>query len=471
MKWLPIFTLIVAAGMLLAPSAGEAKSSPAGDDRPPIEQTLVREGDFALKLIEAYNLGVTEDEAEAERILSSMGIEPKNGWIADYPMTPDIIGELREDIITAAEADRLIVARSDAVKIFDEVKEELGLPIIAGAEHEYEAISGATADEAPLPPEPTVINNHYYDEGPPVVTYYPPPPAYSPYYSWVPYPFFWSGVSLGGFFILDDFHRHDRVVVVNKRVNKIFTNKIVSNHVLDPSTNRIVRLNALRRGSNQRFRPVRDRLRVINDGNNAVVLSNRGNRAARLQDRAQRSRALRADRVDGGAVNLNNRRAAVRARVNRSANRNSLVSRQERINRTLSSVDRNRALSNPRNRRSNVNALNRGAVSRQQRIGAQRAGRLGSNFEARRFRAANREAFTQRNQLRGNFGGSIRQRPQGQARSFSSPRAFGSGGSSFRSSGGRMGGGRAFRSGGGGMRGGGGFARGGGSRGGGCRRC
>jgi len=69
---------------------------------------------------------------------------------------------------------------------------------------------------------PAVVNNYYYEEGPPVVTYYAPPADFYYLYSWVPYPFWYSGFWFGGFFILNDFHRsvfighnHHRAFVSN----------------------------------------------------------------------------------------------------------------------------------------------------------------------------------------------------------------------------------------------------------------
>jgi predicted RNA-binding Zn-ribbon protein involved in translation (DUF1610 family) len=60
---------------------------------PPVSQPLVPEGIFALKLVTALKLGTASSEAQAEDMLTSVGIAPKNGWIADYPMTPITIGD------------------------------------------------------------------------------------------------------------------------------------------------------------------------------------------------------------------------------------------------------------------------------------------------------------------------------------------------------------------------------------------
>src|SRR5271166_6174057 len=71
---------------------------------PPVAGPLVREGAFAMILVVALNMGKPASETEAESMLGAAGISPRNGWIADYPVTPDIIGELRDSIGYAAQA-------------------------------------------------------------------------------------------------------------------------------------------------------------------------------------------------------------------------------------------------------------------------------------------------------------------------------------------------------------------------------
>src|SRR5574342_367299 len=92
--------LIVTAGLLLLPAMeGFAEDTSSGKGSPPpVSQTLVREGDYAMDLAPALGLGSPDNEASAESMLTEVGIAPHNGWIADYPVTPDIIGELQEDI-------------------------------------------------------------------------------------------------------------------------------------------------------------------------------------------------------------------------------------------------------------------------------------------------------------------------------------------------------------------------------------
>jgi hypothetical protein len=180
---------------------------------PPVAQPLIREGDFAVKLVDTLNIGTAKNEAEAETMLSSSGIAPKNGWIADYPVTPDIIGELQSTISDAADSKKLPMGKDEALKVFQDLTAEFGLAVVPGS-------SGRYAENQPQP-NSTVINNYYYDEGPPVVTYYPPPWDYYYLYAWVPYPFWWGGFFFPGFYSLHDFHR---VVVVGHR------RCVVSNH-------------------------------------------------------------------------------------------------------------------------------------------------------------------------------------------------------------------------------------------------
>ena len=188
----------------------------AGTQGPPIAQTLIREGDFAVRLAEGLKIGHARNEAEAENMLAAMGIAPKKGWIADYPVPPDVVGELQNAIGSAVDSGKLGMSREEAVKAFQALAAEQGLPV--------------KADERQNPIEPPedygdseAVNNYYQTEGPPIVTYYPPPWDYSYLYAWVPYPFWYSGFWFPGFFILNDFHSHHG-------------HHWISNHVTDPRT-------------------------------------------------------------------------------------------------------------------------------------------------------------------------------------------------------------------------------------------
>ena len=92
--------LIATAGLLLLPITGfsdfiyttaAADQNTTAVNPPPVAQPLVREGNFAVKLAEAFNIGTPQNEAAAESMLASIGIAPNNGWISDFPVTPEVI--------------------------------------------------------------------------------------------------------------------------------------------------------------------------------------------------------------------------------------------------------------------------------------------------------------------------------------------------------------------------------------------
>jgi hypothetical protein len=191
---------------------------------PPVSQSLVSEGDFSLKLVAALKIGTPGDEAQAEDMLSSAGISSKNGWMADYPMTPVVVGELEDAVTAAADTQKLPMGRDEALKAFQDVTAEFGLAVVPGGPGQY-------AENQPQP-DATVINNYYCQEGPPVVTYYSPPWDYNYLYSWVPYPFWCSGFFFPGFFILNDFHR---VVFTGHHHH----HHLITNHFFDPRTHTV----------------------------------------------------------------------------------------------------------------------------------------------------------------------------------------------------------------------------------------
>lgn len=122
--------------------------------------------------MEALKIGTAKNKGEAETILGSSSIAPKNGWIADYPVTPDIIGELQSAIGSTAEAGKLPMEKDEALKAFQDLSASLDLPIVAETSGSYTGTE--TRKSYGRYSDPTVINNYYYTEGPPVVTYYPP---------------------------------------------------------------------------------------------------------------------------------------------------------------------------------------------------------------------------------------------------------------------------------------------------------
>ncbi len=209
---------------------------------PPVAAPIVREGSFAVKLAEALNVGHPESKTEAESMLGAAGIAPRNGWIADYPVTPDIIGELRDSVSYAAQAKTISKDKDAALKALEDVQASINLAVSPGPAGPP-GVSPEGATEEPYPNE-TVINNYYYEEGPPILTYYPPPPDYYYLYAWVPYPFWWGGFWFGGFFILHDFHRHFR------EHGHVFT---CTNHFNDVRANRVYRIDPVNRFSGRTF--------------------------------------------------------------------------------------------------------------------------------------------------------------------------------------------------------------------------
>jgi hypothetical protein len=240
MRRLFIIAPVALCVLVLMPVCIHAQSGLASGEQPPIAQPLIREGDLAVKLVDALKLGTATNEAEAESLLGNAGITPRNGWIADYPVTPDVIGELTQSISVAAESNRLKMGKGEALQALQDVTAGANLAVRGGA-------PGQMAQTGPgnVPaPDNAVINNYYYDQGPPAVTYYPPPPDYGYLYAWVPYPFWGWNFWFPGYYILTDFHR---VVHVHGRV------EVISNHFVDYHTNRVVRIDPVRRFNGRTF--------------------------------------------------------------------------------------------------------------------------------------------------------------------------------------------------------------------------
>jgi hypothetical protein len=219
---------------LLLSSNAYALSDQKSAGTPPVSQTLVPEGDFALKLATALKLGMPNNEAQAEDLLTSAGIAPKNGWIADYPVTPNVIGEMQNAVTTAADAKKLSMGKDEALKAFQGLTTEFGLAVSPGS-GQYAESQPPTSSEYVQPEE---INDYYYDEGPPVVTYYPPPWDYYYLYGWVPYPFWCAGFFFPGFFVLNDFD-----IIVGGFHHHHFR---ITNHFFDPRTHAFGRVDPVK---------------------------------------------------------------------------------------------------------------------------------------------------------------------------------------------------------------------------------
>lgn len=238
---------------MLTPSVSEAQYPAASQAPPPVAQPLIREGTLAVKLVAALNLGTARNEAEAESWLGEKGITPKNGWIADYPLTPDIYGEVRKTVADAADAGKIRVAKAEALKRFDQITAELAITVAPGNEAENAALAGEEQNVVP----PSDLYNYYSEEGPPVVTYYYPPYGYDYMYSWVPYPFWWGGFWFGGFFVLNDFHQ---AAVVTDHVDH-HEAAFVSNHVVNTVNHEVSRVNAVTRASSHSVAGVHGNIR------------------------------------------------------------------------------------------------------------------------------------------------------------------------------------------------------------------
>src|SRR5512135_56246 len=169
---------------------------------PPLAQSLVREGTLAVNLANALKIGSPTNEAEAESALTSAGIAPRNGWVGDYPVTPDVVIELRNAVGSAADSEGLRMSKEEALNVFDSVTKDYELPV--QAVNAGPVVSPNTSPGTD-PPDPTVISNYYTQEGPPVVTYYAPPADYSYLYNYVPYPFWWLNAWFPGYYMLADF--------------------------------------------------------------------------------------------------------------------------------------------------------------------------------------------------------------------------------------------------------------------------
>ncbi|HVN72296.1 MAG TPA: hypothetical protein VMU10_09790 [Desulfomonilia bacterium] len=208
--------------VIFMPVMALAQSDQQNSGSAPVGQPLVREGDLALKLASELGVTNTDDEVEAESSLGGLDILPSNGWIADYPVTPDIIIELQNTVGAASSEGRLSMNKDGALKKFDDVVAGFGLsisPYTAGT-----STTPAPANCQDYTDSEGIISS-YSAEGPPVVTYYCPPPDYYYLYTWVPCPFRWSDRLFPGFFILHDFHRvihrHGKVAITTNHFNEL----------------------------------------------------------------------------------------------------------------------------------------------------------------------------------------------------------------------------------------------------------
>ena len=233
--------IFIIVALVLLPVLTYAQPAQVNAVAPPVEQKLVREGDFALKLEGALGLEKSMDEVGAETRLGELGIAPRNGWIADYPVTPDILGELQDAVGAASDGGKVPLQKAEALKRLGSVATGQNLDINP---YTVENTNENLPVDASAYPDPTAINNYYSDEGPPLVTYYSPPPDYYYLYAWVPFPFWCSGFWFPGYFILHDFHRS---VFFGHRV------AFISNHFNDLNAHRVFRVDPVARFNGRTF--------------------------------------------------------------------------------------------------------------------------------------------------------------------------------------------------------------------------
>lgn len=201
-----LLIIVLVAGMFLFPTAAAALNEKplASEQEQIIAPSEVRQGDFALRLAQAFNLPISEYEEEATRALAILGIQPAAGWAADQPMTPQIEAELRDTVVAAAASGRLVMGLDAAMRAFTDLVAEFELPLPAAPAPGY--TSGGTPSTAYGPDcNGTALDYYYSNYGTPLYSYCPPPPAYYYMYYWVPCDFYWHQYAFTGFFIRKHF--------------------------------------------------------------------------------------------------------------------------------------------------------------------------------------------------------------------------------------------------------------------------
>ncbi len=257
-------SIITATLFLISPSLAVASNYTSGSKNvPSVGQQVVREGDYAIELVQTLKIGPQEKEIDAETALANIGIAPKSGWISNFPVTPDIIAQLQTAIDAAADAGKLPMNKEDADQAFAALNSNIGIEITqAGTGEQY------AGDEAYT--EPAVINNYYYDEGPPIVTYYAPPPDFAYLYLWDPFPFWCGGFWFPGYYVLSDFDftfvTYSRSTFIDRDDFRFYRyhrwllrgDRQVSSHVIDPVTSHAVPLDPVSKQPLVRtaFRPI-----------------------------------------------------------------------------------------------------------------------------------------------------------------------------------------------------------------------
>ena len=209
-----ILTIILAFSIFLPEARGEVYR----ETRPPVAQPMVRQGDLVIGMAEALNLGTFENETEAEKKLVDVNVTPKEGWKLDYPVSPSVIGELRESIIRSIRENRLPLSEDEALSAFDVLIAEFGLPVWKDTEENY-AMSQPTIEDDQYV-DSNEIDGYYSKYGPPLVTYYSPPWKYYDDYTWIHYPFWYGRFRFSGFFLLHDHHPSFSIIFTHRHFRR-----------------------------------------------------------------------------------------------------------------------------------------------------------------------------------------------------------------------------------------------------------
>jgi hypothetical protein len=288
---------LCASALLIIPVSGSAAWTPEDERMSAVSPAVVREGELALRMTEVLGLGRAWGEAGAESALAAAGIAPRNGWIADYPVTPDVLGELLESVALAAKAGSIPLLPDDAVTAFIGLALELGLPLPGDSAYAYGydgyyPANGAACDAA-------IVERYYeryYAIGPPVISYCHPPARWAGLYYRVPFRFWLLGIRWSHYYILRDFHivvhtghRYYRqpVLVGYAAVRTAVAGpKVISNHVRDNVSGEVRRIAPLTRRTATAVREHRARDRK--DERVAVLHERRARPSApRVESRAR----------------------------------------------------------------------------------------------------------------------------------------------------------------------------------------
>jgi len=199
-----LLIILLTAGAYFLPLPVEGQNEPAYVPEQIIAPSVVRQGDLALRLAQALALPNAEDEEEAIDALVTVGIVPTGGWMADYPMTPQLVTTLRDTVMAAA--GRLGIGSDTAMNIFTQLIADYGLPLPADMSASYAGGGFPPTTYGPYC-DGTALEYYYGNFGAPVYSYCPPPPAYLYLYSWVPGDFLLQRQAFTGFFVLKHFDR------------------------------------------------------------------------------------------------------------------------------------------------------------------------------------------------------------------------------------------------------------------------